>query len=213
MCTRTIVLARIALIVLGSAATAESASLVGTLTAVNEGSVQVRTTRERERSFLIRVSTAEGDDLGSVPLAVRPPMNAGRDKTGVTRSSTTQLTDNLTWSKGRHTMRFGVDVRRLGYHDIESFGGANDFGQFVFSAGQFSGNAFADFLLGLPTYTYVAQSGPDIDATTTQYAAYAQDEWRVGEKLTVNVGLRYAVLPPFRDRNGNLGAFNYADGG
>jgi hypothetical protein len=57
MCTRTIVLARIALIVLGSAATAESASLVGTLTAVNEGSVQVRTTRERERSFLIRVST------------------------------------------------------------------------------------------------------------------------------------------------------------
>jgi len=51
MCTRTTVLARIALIILGSAATAESASLVGTLTAVNEGSVQVRTTWERERSF------------------------------------------------------------------------------------------------------------------------------------------------------------------
>jgi hypothetical protein len=52
MWTRTTVLARIALIVLGSAATAESASRVGTLTAVNEGSVQVMTTRERERSFL-----------------------------------------------------------------------------------------------------------------------------------------------------------------
>src|SRR5215831_13912852 len=137
----------------------------------------------------------------------------GRDKTGVTRSSTTQFTDNLTWIKGRHTMRYGVDVRRLGYFDLESFGGANDFGQFVFSAGQFTGNAFADFLLGLPTYTYVAQSGPDIDASTTQYSMYAQDEWRVTDKLTLSFGLRYTIMPPFADRNGNLGAFNYADGG
>ncbi|HXM34739.1 MAG TPA: TonB-dependent receptor, partial [Pyrinomonadaceae bacterium] len=137
----------------------------------------------------------------------------GRDKTGITRSSTTQFTDNLTWIKGRHTMRFGVDVRRLGYFDLESFGGANDFGQFVFSAGQFSGNAFADFLLGLPAFTYVAQSGPDINAATTQYGIYAQDEWRVNNKLTINAGLRYSIMPPFADRNGNLGAFNYADGG
>src|SRR5262252_4334445 len=137
----------------------------------------------------------------------------GRDKTGVTRSSTTQFTDNLTWIKGRHTTRFGVDVRRLGYFDLESFGGANDFGQFVFSAGQFSGAAFADFLLGLPTFTYVAQSGPDIDASTTQYAMYAQDEWRVTDKLTLSFGLRYTIMPPFADKNGNLGAFNYTDGG
>jgi hypothetical protein len=137
----------------------------------------------------------------------------GRDKTGVTRSSTTQFTDNMTWIKGRHTMRFGVDVRRLGYFDLESFGGANDFGQFVFSASQFSGNAFADFLLGMPAFTYVAQSGPDIDATTAQYAMYAQDEWRVNDKLTLSFGLRYTIMPPFADKNGNLGAFNYADGG
>jgi hypothetical protein len=136
----------------------------------------------------------------------------GRDKTGVTRSSTTQFTDNLTWIRGKHAMRLGVDIRRLGYFDIESFGGSDDFGQFVFAAG-FSGNAFADFLLGLPAFTYVAQSGPDIDASTTQYSMYAQDEWRVSDKLTVNFGLRYAIMPPFADKNGNLGAFNYSDGG
>ncbi|HXK10069.1 MAG TPA: TonB-dependent receptor [Vicinamibacteria bacterium] len=146
-----------------------------------------------------------GDGTGFTPI--------GRDKTGTSRSTTLQLTDNLTWTKGRHNLRFGVDVRRLGYYDLESFGGANDFGQFVFSAGQFTGNAFADFLLGLPTYTYVAQSGPDIDAHTTQYAAYAQDEWRLGDRLTLNLGLRYAVMPAFVDRNGNLGAFNVQDGG
>src|SRR5262249_39367264 len=78
-----------------------------------------------------------GDGTGFTPI--------GRDKTGVTRSSTIQFTDNLTWIRGRHTMRFGGDIRRLGYFDLESFGGADDFGQFVFSAGQFTGNAFADF--------------------------------------------------------------------
>jgi hypothetical protein len=51
MWTRTRVLARIALIVLGSAATAESATLVGTPTAVNEGSVQVSRAQERERTL------------------------------------------------------------------------------------------------------------------------------------------------------------------
>ena len=137
----------------------------------------------------------------------------GRDKTGVTRSTTTEFTDNLTWIRNRHTMRFGADIRRLGYYDLESFGGSDDFGQFVFSAGQFTGNAFGDFLLGLPTYTYVAQSGPDIDATTTHYAMYGQDEWRLNQKLTFNFGLRYTIMPSFADKNGNLGAFNYADGG
>jgi hypothetical protein len=139
--------------------------------------------------------------------------SVGRDKTGVTRSSTTEFTDNLTWIKNQHTMRFGGDIRHLGYYDLESFGGSDDFGQFVFSAGQFTGNAFGDFLLGLPTYTYVAQSGPDIDASTTHYAIYAQDEWRASQKLTFNFGLRYTIMAPFADKNGNLGAFNYADGG
>jgi hypothetical protein len=52
MWTRTAVLARVALIVLGTTATAESATLVGTLTSVNEGSVQVTTRHEKERLFI-----------------------------------------------------------------------------------------------------------------------------------------------------------------
>jgi hypothetical protein len=52
----------------------------------------------------------------------------------------------------------------------------NEFGAFTFSAASFSGNAFADFLLGLPSKTYVAQSGPDLLAHTIQTGVYAQDE-------------------------------------
>jgi hypothetical protein len=85
----------------------------------------------------------------------------GRDKTGTTRSQTLQFTDNLSWVKGNHTVKFGVDVRRVRHTDLESFGGSNDFGAFTFNAATFSGNAFADLLLGLPSKSYVARSGPD----------------------------------------------------
>ena len=62
----------------------------------------------------------------------------GRDKDGTTESKTIQFADNLTWIKGKHTMKFGVDIRRVGYVDLESFGSADDFGAFTFNQGVFS---------------------------------------------------------------------------
>ncbi len=137
----------------------------------------------------------------------------GRDKAGVTKSQTYQLTDNLSWAKGKHTMKFGADVRRVAYADIESFGGSDDFGAFTFSSGTFSGNAYADFLLGLPSKTYVAQSGPDVRAHTIQTGLYAQDEWRLNHRLTLTFGLRWQALPPFVSDLGNLTAFDVRNGG
>jgi hypothetical protein len=137
----------------------------------------------------------------------------GRDKTGTTRSQTTQFTDNLSWVKGTHTMKFGVDFRKVRYTDLESFGGADDFGAFTFNAATFSGDAFADFLLGLPSKSYIAQSGPDTRLHAYQTGLYAQDEWRVNRKLTVSLGLRWQALPPFTSEIGNLGAFDPRNGG
>jgi hypothetical protein len=56
----------------------------------------------------------------------------GRDKDGTTKSQTIQFADNLTWIRGKHTMKFGMDVRRVAYVDLESFGGSDDFGSFTF---------------------------------------------------------------------------------
>jgi hypothetical protein len=137
----------------------------------------------------------------------------GRDKDGVTKSQTIQFADNFTWVKGRHTMKFGVDVRRVAYQDLESFGGADDFGSFTFDQGIFTGNAFANLLLGLPTKTYVAQSGPDVHAHTTQAGLYGQDEFRVNDRLTLTYGLRWQALPAFVSDLGNLTAFNVQNGG
>lgn len=145
------------------------------------------------------------DSTGFTPI--------GRDKTGVTRSQTIQFTDNLSWIKGRHTMKFGADVRRVRYTDLESFGGSDDFGAFTFNAGTFTGNAFADLLLGLPSKSYIAQSGPDTMLHAYQTGVYAQDEWHATQNLTVTMGLRWQALPPFVSENHNLGAFDPRNGG
>jgi Carboxypeptidase regulatory-like domain len=145
------------------------------------------------------------DSTGFTPL--------GRDKTGLTRSQTAQVTDNLSWVKGKHTAKFGVDFRRVRYTDLESFGGSDDFGSFTFNAGTFSGNAFTDFLLGLPSKSYIAQSGPDTKLHSYQTGVYAQDEWHATKNLTVSVGLRWQALPPFTSENNNLGAFDPSNGG
>jgi len=152
----------------------------------------------------------------------------GRDKAGVTRSKTIQFTDNLTWVRGQHSLKFGGDFRRVAYADIESFGGSDDFGAFTFTSGAFTGNqacdpnatasylcesAFADFLLGLPAKTYVAQSGPDVLAHTIQTGLYAQDEWHVHSRLTLSFGLRWQALPPFVSPLNNLTAFDSRNGG
>lgn len=147
-----------------------------------------------------------GDDPGNYsPI--------GRDKDGVTKSQTVQFADNLTWIKGRHTLKFGVDVRRVAYQDLESFGGADDFGAFTFDQGVFTGNAFANLLLGLPTKTYVAQSGPDVHAHTIQTGVYGQDEIRLNDRLTLTYGLRWQALPAFVSDLGNLTAFDIHNGG
>jgi hypothetical protein len=131
----------------------------------------------------------------------------GRDKAGVTQSKTTQFTDNLTWTHGKHTFKTGVDARRVRYADIETFLPSDDFGQFTFQP-TFTGNAFGDFLEGLPTTLFFAVSSPDVAGTAWEYSFFGQDEYQVTSKLTLNFGLRWQVLPGFNEDGGNLANFD-----
>lgn len=142
----------------------------------------------------------------------------GRDKAGITQSRTTQFSDNVTYSFGRHTVKGGIDIRRVRYFDLESFApqfASDDFGAFIFqptygnAAGdQFTGNAFGDFLEGAPTTLYFAVSSPDVGGTATQYSFFGQDEFQVSSRLTVSYGLRWQILPSFQEDGGNLANFD-----
>jgi hypothetical protein len=126
----------------------------------------------------------------------------GRDHVGPTQSSTNQLADNVTYSRGRHTIRAGVDVRWVRFQVPEIETPSDDYGLFTFNQNIFTGSSFGDFLLGLPNTTYFAVTGPRDNAGGVQTGFYGQDEWRVNDRLTVNAGLRWELLPPFVDVNG-----------
>ena len=131
---------------------------------------------------------------------------------GPSHSRTLQYTDNITWIKGKHTTKFGVDWRRVRYARINNFGGGDEFGSMSFR-GHFSGNALGDLLLGLPSTNIVFTIGPPIDQFSQHFAAYAQDEWRITKSLTLNFGMRWEIQPPFSEKNGNIANFNPATGG
>ena len=134
----------------------------------------------------------------------------GQGKVGSPFSRTYQVTDNLSWTKRRHSIKFGADMRFVQYQDTLNFLGSDDFGAFVFNQGAFSGNAFVDFLLGLPATNFVATTGPNLDERAHHYGIYAQDEFRINEKLTLNLGLRWEFDPPFIETHGNVTNFDLA---
>jgi hypothetical protein len=166
------------------------------------------------------------NDLGLKQLGPFPPGSALPDfnfygSSGVTsspggregnlRERKMQFADNLTWIKGRHTMKFGFDIRTLRVADIESFTTADNFGDYYFDD-RYTGYDFADFLLGLPFQTVVVNAGPDFDGHAKAYAFFAQDSFKVTPRLSIDYGLRYEYHPPFHDNSLQITNFNRANG-
>jgi hypothetical protein len=120
------------------------------------------------------------------------------------RSRTTDIKEQLAWIKGRHSVKFGMEYLAGIYRRIDN---NNTWGNVSFSAAGTgnqnvanSGNDFASFLLG------VASGGgfryPDDTAFHWPYYAwYAQDDFKVSPKLTINIGLRYEIPVPKEERH------------
>lgn len=132
----------------------------------------------------------------------------GQDRTGTTISQNQQFTDNFSRIIHAHTLRFGIDVRRVRYNALMFFQPSDDYGDFTFSPGLFTNYAFGDALLGLPQESFFAITSPQVNARSTQWGVFAQDEWQVNSRLTVNFGMRWELLPPFAETIGDLGSFD-----
>lgn len=138
-------------------------------------------------------------------------MSTGAGNPGVQRGQIIQALDNVTWTRGKHNFKFGVDFKRLTDHDDNVFGNYRS-GWYVFdgssSVGATIGDPYAAFLLGYPDYTEVSTTrNSTMDGRGYSHAFYAQDDWKVTPRLTLNLGVRYEIHPPLREIHSNTAAF------
>lgn len=107
-----------------------------------------------------------------------------------------QFSDALSLDRGRHFLKFGSDVRRS-ILDLQELFRGDPFMRF---RATFTGDAAADFLLGRPTQ--IEQIAEDTNQPrATEWAFYAQDDWKLAPRLTLNLGLRWDPYYPFIDLN------------
>ncbi|MGH9327409.1 MAG: carboxypeptidase regulatory-like domain-containing protein [Terriglobia bacterium] len=107
---------------------------------------------------------------------------------------TYQATDNFSKMVGRHTLKFGFDVRRFEVYNPASH---NNDGVFNFNGGGMysTGDPAADFLLGIPD-NYSQGSGDIQNERTQEYYSYAQDQWKVRPDLTLTYGVGWSIDTP-----------------
>ena len=122
-----------------------------------------------------------------------------------------QISDGVTWVKGKHTIKFGADeLLTYAKVDFDAFSQ----GEFLFSDGieSATGSAWSDFLLGRPFFSFVGEGTTNHKTRFNYLALYVNDEFRISRKLTLTYGLRYDMPQPPRSRDGMIAAFDPQNG-
>ena len=126
------------------------------------------------------------------------------------RQATTQFLDNLTWTKGKHTVKVGGDFRYLSSLFTAVFADYR-LGAYTYNGSATGYIPLQGFLLGYPDLTTIATvENPTTNSYAKHYAFFAQDDFKVSRSLTLNYGLRWEYHPMFRDHNNNLANFDPA---
>jgi len=114
-----------------------------------------------------------------------------------------QIRDDISWVRGAHQLKMGASYAL--YKKIQDLFGQTQ-GAFTFN-GMYTGNDFADFLLGYASqYNELAVQDKGY-WNNVSLAAYIQDNWRVSNRLTLNLGLRWDGAPHTYEANNRMGNF------
>jgi hypothetical protein len=119
-------------------------------------------------------------------------------------SQNRQLTGDLVWTHGAHSMKFGGSILRSqnNIYNIRNELG----GPYQFNA-KFTNDGMADFLLGMASQ-YTWSTRLQVNLRSWNFGSFVQDDWKITRNLTVNLGVRYEVSPPFIDQHNRMGIFD-----
>ncbi len=139
---------------------------------------------------------------GFDPVGQTPP-EGRNDITG-------HLTDQLSWVKGKHQMRFGGEYRQA---QLDEFYHRHATGSFTFDGSQVttgaSGrvNALADFLVGKTSAASITIGDPERQVFVNTWFLNAGDSWQFSPKLNINYGIRYDYEGPLHNQYQNMSVF------
>jgi len=126
--------------------------------------------------------------------------------------------DNATFIRGSHTFKTGVVLNRIQHDDTQILG--DPAGGFSFGTGftanpaspGTTGNAFADFLLGIPDSGQLIRTSGLAGLRSWQFGAYWEDTWKASRKLTLNYGIRYDLFTPETEAYNRMTNFDLGTG-
>ncbi len=128
---------------------------------------------------------------------------------------TYQLSDAITWIKGRHSIKGGIELRRNHRYFLTggSFRGGFGFdGSFTRPDVNTPGTPYADFLLGFPSDASRTVGTNVIYSQTWFENFFIQDDFKVSDRLTLNLGLRYELNPPSTEKFNHLSNYDFSSG-
>ncbi|MFB3902690.1 MAG: hypothetical protein ACE15E_04500 [Acidobacteriota bacterium] len=111
---------------------------------------------------------------------------------------------SVTYALDTHTVRAGTSFDFRQYNNYRS--GGSHRGAFSFN-GLYSGDAFADFLFGLPETASRAAGDDRSDIRGSNWQFFVRDSWKLSPRLTVSQGLTYGYFPPYRSMRANVSGF------
>jgi outer membrane receptor protein involved in Fe transport len=120
-----------------------------------------------------------------------------------------QLQDSLSWSKGSHRFKFGFDGTLYKQDQAFLFINQGIIGYTSTAGGNTTGDDFADFLIGSSPFDFQIGSNGLKDFRQRTMAFFGQDSFRVNDKLTLSLGLRWEYTSPITDKFNRVAYYRY----